>query len=199
MIGLDFAFSLPLWYLQEVGITSAPSLWQHVANVGEHWLEQCAPPWWGRKGAPKPLLAEHFRQCELELRRNGVMPKSSFQIGGAGSVGTGSLRGMPLLHRLHQAGARVWPFDAPGWPLVLEIYPRLLTGPVIKSNAQARAAYIEARMPELAGWQVPSDDAFDAAVSAVVMAKHADELAALHAVQDAQCRLEGAIWHPGWR
>ncbi|MEX0750548.1 MAG: hypothetical protein WD359_07030, partial [Dehalococcoidia bacterium] len=62
---------------------------------------------------------------------------------GAGAVGTGSLRGMPMLHRLHAAGMHIWPYDDPGYPLVIEIYPRLLTGPVRKSSPQARARYID--------------------------------------------------------
>ena len=38
-----------------------------------------------------------------------VRPKSTFQIGGAGAVGTGSLRGMPHLLTLREAGCAVWP------------------------------------------------------------------------------------------
>lgn len=34
-------------------------------------------------------------------RTTGFRPKSVPQIGGAGAVGTGSLRGLPVLHQLH--------------------------------------------------------------------------------------------------
>ncbi len=195
-IGLDFAFSLPMWYLSELGINSGPELWAHVAQHGEEWLCSCKRPWWGRKGRPRPLLEEHYRRTERELRKNGVWPKSVFQIGGAGAVGTGSIRGMPLLHRLRLAGASIWPFDKPGWPLVLEIYPRLLTGSVVKSSAAARAAYVQRCFPSLSEWHVPSDDAFDAAVSALLMARHAAELEALPATADAVEQAEGRIWQP---
>lgn len=78
-----------------------------------------------------------FRQTELDVRARGIRPKSVFQLVGAGQVGRGSLYGMQALHRLAAAGFRIWPFDPPGRPLVVEIFPRLLTRAVVKSNAQA--------------------------------------------------------------
>jgi predicted nuclease with RNAse H fold len=144
------------------------------------------------------VLTEQFRRTELALRRRGLLPKSVFQIGGWGAVGTGSIRGMPLLLRLREAGAAIWPFDPPGWPLVLEIYPRLLTGPVVKSRPAARQAYVARWYPNLAEWSIASEDAFDAAVSALVMARHADNLAALPSEPDHELRLEGRIWYPDW-
>jgi hypothetical protein len=126
-----------------------------------------------------------------------------FQIGGAGSVGTGSIRGMPLLHALHQAGASVWPFVRGGWPVVVEIYPRLLTGPVRKSDPSARRALLEERYPSLDKEHVRlatlSEDAFDAGVSALVMVEHMADLRDLPDAPDPQLRLEGRIWHPAWR
>lgn len=198
VIGLDFGFSFPRWYLDELGVATAPELWAHVAVAGEGWLRECAPPLWGRTGRPRPSLAGHFRRTELAVRaRRGFAVNSMFQIGGAGAVGTGSIRGMPLLHRLRSAGAAVWPFDAPGWPLVVEIYPRLLTGAVVKSRAAARDAYLARRYPNLG--LIASEDAFDAAVSALEMARHTDDLAALPAEPDAELRREGRIWYPGWQ
>jgi hypothetical protein len=41
-----------------------------------------------------------------------------------------------------------------------------------------------------------SEDAFDAAVSAIIMSRHRDELSALPRVTDATVRLEGWIWEP---
>ena len=204
-VGLDFGFAFPAWFTRSLAVSAAPDLWRLVAERGEQWLGECRPPFWGRAGRPRPTLAEPLlRRAELALpRTRGVAPKSVFQIGGAGSVGTGSVRGMPLLHHLHAHGARVWPFTDAGWPLVLEIYPRLLTGPVIKSNVAARRAYLAARYPGLdpdhARAATDSEDAFDAAVSALRMVEHAGDLRALPIEDDAQLRLEGRIWHPGWR
>jgi hypothetical protein len=107
---------------------------------------------------------------------------------------------MRLLHRLHQAGFSIWPFDPPGWPRVIEIYPRLLTGPVAKANVEKRATYLAARYPDLASRfrdaAVRGEDAFDAAVSALVMAQHADALAHLPEVVDPREVREGMIWYP---
>ena len=136
----------------------------------------------------------------------GIAPKSVFQVGGAGAVGTGSVRGMALLARLHEAGWRVWPFtdgdadEARGVPTALEIYPRLLTGPVTKSSFSQRAEFLRHRFPRLAAglgvMASSSDDAFDAAVSAMVMSEHVAELRALPPARDATERIEGTIWWP---
>jgi hypothetical protein len=183
VVGLDFAFSFPAWFLDHLGLASAPELWAHVTCHGETWLAACEPPFWGRPG--------------------GIMPKSIFQVGGAGAVGTGSIRGMPLLHRLHAAGATIWPFDTHRSPTVVEIYPRLMTGPVRKSEATARRELLARRYPNLAPEhrQLASDseDAFDAAVSALVMIDHSSDLAALPPQTDSIAALEGRIWHPRWR
>ena len=131
VVGLDFAFSLPSWFLESRGLPDGPALWHLVASEGETWLAGCEPPFWGRPGRRRPDLLEDLRRTDRDAPAiGGIRPKSVFQIGGAGAVGTGSLRGMPVLERLRDAGFSVWPFDAPRWPCVIEIYPRLLTGPV---------------------------------------------------------------------
>lgn len=204
IIGLDFAFSLPTWFLDDRGVGSAPELWALADREAEMWLAACPPPFWGRPGVRRGDAPTWYRRTELAVPAiGGIRPKSVFQIGGAGAVGTGSLRGMRLLHRLHRAGFSIWPFDPPGWPRVIEIYPRLLTGPVKKANATERGGYLAARYPELAAdvraFAASSEDAFDAAVSVLVMARHADDLATLPALTDPQVLREGLIWHPGWR
>lgn len=202
VVGLDFAFSLPAWFLRERGLASAADLWTLAEREAEGWLAACCWPFWGRPGVGKPANIEaHFRRTDLEVPSvGGIRPKSVFQIGGAGAVGTGTLRGLPLLARLHRAGFSVWPFDAPGWPRVVEIYPRVLTGAVVKSSAPTRAAYLERQYPRLAAslreQAVGSEDAFDAAVSALVMARQATALATLGPTTDPVWRLEGRIWMP---
>ena len=119
-----------------------------------------------------------------------------FQLVGAGQVGRGSLFGMQALHRLAGAGFRIWPFDPPALPLVVEIFPRVLTGPVRKSSPSERERYLATvpMPPELRRVAAAGEDAFDAAVSAVVMAARADELRAL---PDAPgYTLDGKIWRP---
>lgn len=197
--GFDFAFSWPAWRLRELGCGSAPGLWERAAADGEAWLAACAPPLWGRPGRRRPARGPE----RPELRATDLLgpgrPGSPFQIGGAGAVGTGSLRGMPLLPRLREAGFALWPWDDASAATALEIYPRALTGAVVKSSALARAAHLaaEPRVPAaLATVAGAGEDAFDAAVSAVVMAEHLDALLGLRAAADEATRLEGAIWRP---
>ena len=202
VVGLDFAFSLPAWYMRECGFATAPSLWTDVAHGrGEDWLRGCPRPFFGRKGTQAPPLGQRLRVTDAAHNVGGISPKSVFQIGGAGAVGTGSLRGMPVLHRLHKAGFSVWPFCDPRLPLVIEIWPRLLTGAVNKGNAAARREYMEREYgylePLARSYAASNEDAFDAAVSALVMWKHRDELAALPPARDDVERLEGTIWRPG--
>ena len=82
----------------------------------------------------------------------------------------------------------------------MEIYPRLLTGAVHKRQPIARHSYIEEHYPRLdpcfARIASASEDAFDAAVSALVMSAHADELGALPPARDERESIEGRIWAP---
>ncbi len=151
------------------------------------------------------------RAAQRAASMKGIQPKSPFQIGGSGSVGTGSLRAMPWLLRLHEAGFRVWPFEDAALdraPLLVEMYTRLLTGAVKKANEAARREYLALRRkaePGLYGGLTPrvlakayaSEDAFDALVCCIEMVRHREEFAPLRATQDADLRLEGITWRPG--
>jgi hypothetical protein len=206
VVGLDFAFGFPAWFAAEQGAADAPTLWSRVARDGDDWLRRCEPPFWGRPGRRRAIddVERLFRRTERQVPRvKGIAPKSVFQVGGAGAVGTGSVRGMRLLARLHESGWRIWPFTDDGGapaPTAIEIYPRLLTGPVNKSSFSQRAEFLRHRFPYIAagvGVQASSsEDAFDAAVSALVMHEHLAELRALPPASDDVERIEGAIWWP---
>ena len=200
VIGLDFSFSFPIWFMQERGYAAPRDLWAAARHEGEGWLAACAPPFWGRPGKPRPDVPEHFRRAELMATVGGIRAKSVFQIGGAGSVGTGSLRGMPFLADLSGAGFGIWPFDPPTKSTVVEIYPRLLTGPVNKASRQQRERYLaQSRWsitPSFAASIVGSDDAFDAAISALVMNEHGTDLRSLGPTTDPVMLLEGDVWRP---
>lgn len=203
VIGLDFAFSFPVSFFKRRGLSDVRDLWRLAELEGEHWLRGCEAPFWGRPGkkCPASHVSEGFRRTDREIRVGGVSPKSPFQIGGAGAVGTGSIRGMPFLGKLQTAGFSLWPFDRPSLPMVVEIYPRLLTGPVNKKQASARAAYLmssefdglsSAERSAAAG----SEDAFDAIVSALRMRDCAPQFAELRKAEDTVELLEGRIWAP---
>jgi hypothetical protein len=203
VVGLDFAFSFPAWFVGERCGGTAEAAWERASADCEDWLRSQASPFWGRPGVRRPVLEggrAHFRSTEQALTGVFGHPKSVFQVGGAGAVGTGSIRGMPLLAGLRKAGFAIWPFDPPTPPLVVEIYPRALTGPVVKNDEAARTRYLEAwgwpRDQALRTRVAETEDGFDAAVSARQMALHAEAFADLPAPSDLE-RVEGRIWLPG--
>jgi hypothetical protein len=198
-VGLDFAFSFPHWWCAERDWRDASAVWDAMAADGERFLDECQAPFWGRPGVPNPHTTDRrYRQTEL-IDAKGA--KSVFQIGGAGAVGTGSVRGMPHLRTLASAGFDVWPFGPGGWPRVVEIYPRALTGTVNKGRWRARRNHLfrnfASQPAELLERAAGSEDAFDATVSALVMAQHPDRLSSLSPTSDPVLVIEGKIWRPG--
>jgi hypothetical protein len=173
VVGLDFAFSFPAWFVGSVGAGSAIELWEVVNREGESWLTNPDAPF---TRTSRPFHERWFRRTELELRRLRYRPKPVFQVGGIGQVGTGSLRGMPFLLRLRERFA-IWPFDEPRLPLIVEIYPRLY------------AAQFADRLDG-----APNEHARDALASAHAMAAWAGNWRRLP--RDSRYELEGRIWHP---
>ena len=235
VVGFDFCFSYPAWFVRdEHGMRSAPEFWKRVVEEGhvERWLMRGAEDrrFWGKPHKrPAEFSGEHLHrmlratdidckilaeipEAERQARVKGITPKSVFQIGGSGSVGTASLRGFAVLLRLREAGFRVWPFDEPALtekephPLVVEMYSRLNTGAVHKSNATARAAYLLKKRREDAAYAAlsrgvmqkarGSEDAFDALVSTMVMAERSDSFMRLPKPRDPLLGIEGWTWAP---
>jgi hypothetical protein len=103
IVGLDFAFSFPAWFVRQQGCKTAHDLWAACEERGEDWLSVCALPFWGLPGRMclTDAAAHRFRQTEEHAPTvAGIRPKSVFQIGGAGAVGKASVRGMAMLARL---------------------------------------------------------------------------------------------------
>jgi hypothetical protein len=240
VVGFDFCFSFPAWFVRDEHLCpNAPAFWQLVHEQGhaERWLTAANtdPRFWGKprpghKGSRPPefsgdhlhrmmrstdidcKLIAHIPEAERQARIKGITPKSVFQIGGSGSVGTASLRGFPVLLRLREAGFRIWPFDPPQLtgrhpaPLVVEMYTRLNTGAVHKSNPAARAAYLLRKRREDPAYAAlsrtvlqrarSSEDAFDALVSTMVMAAHRETFPTLPQPADPLHPLEGWTWAP---
>ena len=235
VVGFDFCFSFPEWFVHgEHGCRSGPEFWRVVTEQhGERWLERghTDQRFWG-KPHKRPAefsgenlhrmlratdidckLVAHIPEEERVARVKGITPKSVFQIGGSGSVGTASLRGMPVLLRLREAGFRVWPFDEPALrgdkpqPLIIEMYTRLNTGAVHKSNGAARARYLLHKRKSDPAYAALSrrvieraragEDAFDALVSCMVMTARRSEFAVLPRPRDPKYVAEGWTWAPG--
>ena len=185
VIGLDFSFSFPSWFV--AGCAGIDEVWEWVASCGEEWLAACEPPFWGRRGRPRPPLpGPPLRRTEACFRG----ARSVFQIGGAGSVGTGSLRGMPFLTELRAAGYSIWPFDPWVPPVVAEVWPRACMGSVVKSSAPARRAHLGADVSgALLDAAARSEHAFDAACAALALSRWAPPTL----VPDEVDRIEGRI------
>ena len=198
-IGLDFAFSLPAWFLEQRG-WCVDDLW---AFDTEQWLVSCEAPFWGRPGIRKPAGGDdfHYRRTDQDVVVNGIRPKSVFQIGGAGSVGSGSLRGFWILPELRQAGATIWPFEAASEVTVAEVYPRAFTGAVVKGDAACRTAHLRlqagvSRSKCIEQVMIDDEDCFDAGCTAMALWQFRDRIGGLAKAHDRRTMLEGTIVTP---
>jgi hypothetical protein len=240
VVSIDCCFSFPGWFLAEHGCEDMFAFWRKAnSGLAEQWLSRECDEiarderFWGKPHKrPEQFCGPGYRRMfrfadydnkiaqaleggdpERAAKMRGITPKSPFQIGGSGSVGTGSLRAMTMLERLHDAGFRVWPLEASAIdakrpkPLLVEMYTRLMTGAVAKSNPEARRKYLAAKRKTdalyaslgrtvLARAQ-GSEDAFDALVSVMEMARYAEEFGGLKATRDPELRREGLTWRPG--
>ncbi len=240
VVSIDCCFSFPAWFLEEHGCADMFAFWRKAnSGLAEKWLtRECGEidrdeRFWG---APHKRPAQFcgsgyrrmFRFADYDnkiaqaleggdparaAKMRGITPKSPFQIGGSGSVGTGSLRAMTMLERLHDAGFRIWPLEGSAIdakrprPLLVEMYTRLMTGAVAKSNPEARKKYLSAKRKTDALYALlsrtvltraqGSEDAFDALVSVVEMARYAQEFGGLKATRDPELRREGLTWRAG--
>jgi len=247
VVSVDCCFSYPAWFLREHGCATVFEFWEKAAaGYAERWLARETEGverderFWGKPhrrpevfcGEGFPLM---FRLTEWDnkvaqgleggdadraAKMKGITPKSPFQIGGAGSVGTvwpfedAELGGAvaegkaTALNAKVAKGAKVREGErVVAKPLLVEMYTRLMTGAVAKSNEGARAAYLKARRKNDAVWAevsrgvmakaMGSEDAFDALVSTMEMVRYAQEFAGLKATTDEVLKLEGITWRPG--
>jgi hypothetical protein len=240
VVSLDCCFSFPAWFLAEHECKTVFEFWRKVAEgQGERWLaRECEEVkrdvrFWGKPHKrPEefcgPNLHKMLRLTDVDnkitpklagedperaAKVKGITAKSPFQIGGSGSVGTGSLRAMPFLLRMWESGFRVWPYEsaqlnaARPKPLLVEMYTRLMTGAVAKSNPEARKKYLAAKKKTDALYKdlkqgvlqkaLTSEDAFDALVSCLEMLRWRAEFSKLKATKDEVLRLEGITWRSG--
>lgn len=209
VIGLDFGFGVPVWYADREGWGTGREVWRAFSfEHADAMLTAPTFPFWGRgavrtrpaalrEGGDTPPL----RETERALRGR-ARPFSVFQLVGAGSVGAATLRGMPTLSALADAGALVWPFDVdPGGAVavVAEVWPRLAAPSVNKSDADARVAHMRTLASSAEGVLAhesavyASDDAFDALVTAIALWRGRASLTQLPRDSTAVQRREGRI------
>ena len=194
LLGVDFSLGYPCGTAAALGLegTAWSAMWQLLAdritdddrNSNNRFavaadLNRCltggAAPFWGcppraaseclttTKPVGTATLAA-FRAAEIELRAQGFRPFSSWQLLGAGAVGSQSLVGIPRLHVLcnrFRDRIEVWPFttgfrsprlDA-GAIVVAEVWPSMLD---IGSHDEVRDA---AQVTSTARWLDDTDAA----------------------------------------
>ena len=197
VVGIDAGFGYPAWFVEALGCEHGTEVWARAGEVAA-WAAARRPPFWGWAGSRRPLDVELMRHTEALARQEGLVTRSVFQVGGPGSVGTGTIAVLDLLAELHQAGVAIWPFTSavPDRPVVAEVFPRVFARKVVKTDPSERAAHLAAIHPDLdpawLGAASASDDAFDATLVALGLAAGSppplptDPLAAV----------EGWIWMP---
>jgi molybdopterin-guanine dinucleotide biosynthesis protein B len=170
LIGFDFAMGYPAGFAARLtGEPCAQSVWRWLDEAitdvdnrnnrfevatrinaafpegpGPFWSHPTGQSWPGlptrRAGIDYSTLGlAEIRAAEAAVPR----AKSPWMLFNPGSVGSQSLLGLPMIHRLSQLpGVAVWPFAAPHAPVVLaEVYPSLSAGPVaILANAEGLTA-----------------------------------------------------------
>jgi hypothetical protein len=185
LLGVDFSLGYPVGTATALGLTGTAwsAMWALLAgqiddddrNANNRFavaaalnqrLTGAAAPFWGcppsaacrHLAATKPVdvgpLAQ-FRATEELLRAEGRRPFSSWQLLGAGAVGSQSLLGIGRLHGLRSRfGERmeVWPFTTgfgsptlgDGAIVVAEVWPSMLAiddaGEMVRDAAQVSAA-----------------------------------------------------------
>ncbi|MEI6097395.1 MAG: molybdopterin-guanine dinucleotide biosynthesis protein B [Alphaproteobacteria bacterium] len=186
LLGFDFALAYPTGFAQALtGHPDPRAVWhwlhQHITDGPDNANNRFAVadrinarfqaagplwgPFWGRPATqPHPHLSTtkdiDYPSLGLKERRmvEGLIPATQpvWKLYTTGAVGSQSLMGLPLIHRLAQRPATyVWPFDAAPPPTVIsqtataqtviaEVYPSLLATAVksdpspIKDEAQVR-------------------------------------------------------------
>lgn len=145
------------------------------------------------------LYTHRQRATERACAAAFTTPHPVFKCIGAANVGTGSLAGMRLLHRL--AGqAAVWPFVEPGPVTIVEIFPRLYFKRAAQDPRAWRAAeVIDATLAAYgsepyAGQPLDIEDKADAVVAAAALRRLAGDPAVWSAAAEPSARREGWIF-----
>ncbi len=166
LIGFDFPMGFPSGFAQRLtGVSSARAVHAWLADAikdapdnRNNRFEVAAAinamfggigPFWGcpaSAAGPHLLPVRRIDYAALGLSERRAVEKTVpraqpvWKLYTNGSVGSQTLTGLPVVHRL---GLPVWPFDPPGERMVAEIYPSLLAAAVereggIKDSAQVR-------------------------------------------------------------
>jgi len=187
LIGFDFAFAYPTGFATRLtGQENPRGLWRWLdeavedasdnknnrfdvaARINAAFPEGDGPFWSHPTNQHYPGLPS--RKVTIDYAALGIAEhraaeaaakgaKSPFMLFNPGSVGSQSLLGLPMIHRLAaRQGVAVWPFeDIAIAPVVLaEVYPSLIAGPVaIEANRHTLTAdQAQVRLLSCALWRL---------------------------------------------
>ena len=116
VVGFDFSFSLPEWFLRERGFAEcAGRCGTPRRPTARTWLRDCEPPFWGRPGRARPGPASPSAPHRGRDRRGRRHPPEVDVPGRRRRERRAPARsaGSPRSRRLQDAGYAIWPFDAP--------------------------------------------------------------------------------------
>ena len=161
LVGFDFAMAYPQGFATALtGSPDARGVWhwlhQHITDGPGNANNRFAVadqinarfhtpgPFWGR---PDSAAHQHLARTKAvdyatlnlaERRHVETLIRSTqpvWKLWTTGAVGSQSLMGLPLIHRLSQRhDTAVWPFDAPtGLTVIAEIYPSLIA-PAVRAD-----------------------------------------------------------------
>ena len=190
LLGFDFAMGYPSGFAARLtGEARAQAVWAWLsreiedtpdnrnnrfavaARINAAFPEGPGPFWSHPTGQRWPGLP--FRRAGIDYAALGLAEtraaedavpraKSPWMLFNPGSVGSQTLLGLPLIHRLSlRPEVAVWPFDkAKATMVVAEVYPSLLAGPVaIAANAAGLPAdQAQVRLLSQALWRLSQAD-----------------------------------------
>jgi hypothetical protein len=189
LIGFDFAMGYPAGFARRLtGTPEAKAVWRWLAGVitdgpdnrnnrfdvaarinamfpegpGPFWSHPTGQSWPGlpyrRVGIDYAALGlAEVRAAEVAVPR----AKSPWMLFNPGSVGSQSLLGLPVIHRLSRMpGVAVWPFDDLADVVLAEVYPSLLAGEVaiLANSAGLTADQAQVRLLSRALFNLASRD-----------------------------------------
>lgn len=196
LAGFDFAFAYAHAdrgaYFPGTGpeLTRARELWGHVERICRDVPDLYGAPFYTRDDLPyrRHFLSPRGKGDLYTMRRRltesacaaVTSPHPVMKCIGAANVGTGSLAGMRLLHRLKRDmddHVAIWPFEAAaGRSVVVEIFPRLyFKRAKMDPRAWREPAVLDRALahygsePLPAGWEPAREDEPDALISAAAL------------------------------
>ena len=185
----------------DLGSTTVDELWSLVGREGEGWLAECCRALLGAAGTSEARARRPTCGGPSGRSRWGASaPRACSRSAAPARSGPARFAACPTCAGCATRGSRSGPSMSPppGW--CSRSTPACSPGRSTRAAGHRRADYLAAApwsvAPPFAASIIDSEDAFDAAISALVMHDHGADLAALRRATDPVGLLEGDVWRP---